>query len=318
MALGAENVFRIATADKIILTLFAERSTELQKSKYTFQKMVIEQEPCTLEILQRVTVPCRVMTSEGVAPTVGRLAGVGYALTEMPLPSIYSQLLTHTQRENGWNFVTYPRVLFYGTTEGRNTPSSYTTGSSGYLGKGTSTPILKRSSQIDQRNQLRDLRGRVESIRELDEGAELIDIEYARVLNGLRRGVLNELHAKIVRLKGELGTLVNHLHTQSAELNRCVKELAASNALTQRRYLLTSEASKILEHNVQQLRRLVKMSRPIQSQYKVPTPGQLIDVYRENKLLTKALPVAQKRLVMNRELFKKHKKIWAEISGSKR
>ncbi|GAA57207.1 hypothetical protein CLF_112330 [Clonorchis sinensis] len=53
MALGAENVFRIATADKIILTLFAERAIDLHKSKHAFQKMVIEQEPYTFEILQR-------------------------------------------------------------------------------------------------------------------------------------------------------------------------------------------------------------------------------------------------------------------------
>ncbi|KAG5443327.1 hypothetical protein CSKR_107279 [Clonorchis sinensis] len=231
----------------IILTLFAERAIDLHKSKHAFQKMVIEQEPYTFEILQRYfKLMCRRLDA-----------------TENKL----------------------------------------------------------RLNSTDQRNKLRDLRGRVESIRELDEGAELIDIEYARVLNGLRRGVLNELYAKILRRKGELGILVNLLRAHSTELNRCVKELTALSSLTERRYLLTSESRRILKRNVQQLGKLTKINRQIrttQPQYKVPAPRQLIDVYTENKLLTKALPVAQKRLVISRELFKKHKKVWAEISGSKR
>ncbi|TGZ70394.1 hypothetical protein CRM22_003221 [Opisthorchis felineus] len=231
----------------IILTLFAERAMDLQKSKHTFQKMVFEQEPYTFEILQR-----------------------------------YFKLMCRR-----WDAI----------------------------------ESKLRLNSTDQRNKLRDLRGKVESIRGLDEGAELIDIEYARVLNRLRRGVLNELYAKILRRKGELGTLVNHLRIHSTELNRCVKELAATSSLTERRYLLTSEASGLLKLNAQQLRRLRKMSHQIhttQSQYKVPAPRQLIDVYTENRSLTKALPVAQNRLMMSRELFKKHKKIWADISGSKR
>ncbi|GAA57208.1 hypothetical protein CLF_112331 [Clonorchis sinensis] len=161
----------------------------------------------------------------------------------------------------------------------------------------------QKDQKTHKQNTLVDEKGRVESIRELDEGAELIDIEYARVLNGLRRGVLNELYAKILRRKGELGILVNLLRAHSTELNRCVKELTALSSLTERRYLLTSESRRILKRNVQQLGKLTKINRQIrttQPQYKVPAPRQLIDVYTENKLLTKALPVAQKRLVISR------------------